>query len=187
MAKASAKKAESLFDRVLSHGEVDSVTLQRTRHQKMLLLVQQGRGHEAVDAAHQWLAYDETAADNWICVVAAYQYCDRFAEAYEWFQKATERFPDRLNLYIFGGDICSRLGKKQEALEYWDRALLSDSNFYDATYSKVFFYEAEGNYQSAYALRIRIAKRLRNDGYDVEAAAEEEKAEACLHKERTKE
>jgi len=183
MAKYCTRKAEALFDRILQKGCADGdVIYWRTRHQKMLLLVQQGRGQENIDTANTERKVRPDLPENWICLIAAYQYAGQWQQAYKWFCKAVEKFPEQDNLYIFGGDICRELGRYEEAVAHWDRALQADANFYDATYSKAFYYEDAGDYEQAHILWRRIAQRLRQDGFDVEAAAEEKRAERCLRK-----
>lgn len=183
MAKYCARKAESLFDRILQRGMQDGETVYwRTRHQKMLLLSQQGRVQENIDAANAERKTHPDVPENWICLIAAYQYAGQWQQAYKWFCKAVEKFPAQDNLYIFGGDICKELGYFEDAMNYWDRALQSDANFYDASYAKAFYFEEIGDYEQAHTLWCRIAQRLRQDGYDIEAAAEEKRAEACLDK-----
>lgn len=75
MAKYCADKALSLFDRVLDKAESESTLVyRRTRHQKMLLLAQLGRGQENIDAAQEKINAGAASAEDWICLIAAYQY-----------------------------------------------------------------------------------------------------------------
>ena len=58
--------------------------------------------------------------------------------------RTPQRFPDKAALYIYGGDACKKLGRYDEALSYWDKALEIDPAFYAARYSKIFYYEETG-------------------------------------------
>ena len=79
-------------------------------------------------------------------------------------------------------DACKRLGRYEEALSYWDKALEINPTFHDAKYSKIFYYEEMGDYETAYRIRREIIDDLKQDGYDVEAAADEKLAQACFEK-----
>lgn len=183
MAKYCENKALNLFDRILDKAiSENDLVYRRTRHQKMLLLVQLGRGQENIDAALEKVNAGSESAEDWICLIAAYQYCQRWEEAYTWFRKAIQKFPDKAELHAFGGDICKQLGRYEEALSHWDRALQKDNTFYDVMYSKAFYYEEAGEYEKAYKLWCEIVNALKKDGYDIEAAAEEKRAQACFEK-----
>ena len=38
------------------------------------------------------------------------------------FLKAVEKFPDAWELYIHGGEVCGKLEKYDEAIQYFDKA-----------------------------------------------------------------
>ena len=59
---------------------------------------------------------------------------DKIGEAYECFLKAVEKFPDAWELYIHGGEVCGKLEKYDEAIQYFDRAGAIGTPFYDELY-----------------------------------------------------
>ena len=97
-------------------------------------------------------------------------------EAYECFLKAVEKFPDAWELYIHGGEVCGKLEKYDEAIQYFDRAGAIGTPFYDELYCKAMLYEKTGKYREAYKLYQEIAGKLRKNGFDVEADMAEESA-----------
>ena len=97
-------------------------------------------------------------------------------EAYECFLKAVEKFPDAWELYIHGGEVCGKLEKYDEAIQYFDRAGAIGTPFYDELYCKAMLYEKIGKDRDAYKLYQEIAEKLRKNGFDVEADMAEESA-----------
>ncbi len=97
-------------------------------------------------------------------------------EAYKCFLKAVEKFPDTWELYIHGGEVCGKLEKYDEAIQYFDRAGAIGTPFYDELYCKAMLYEKIGKGRDAYRLYQEIAEKLRKNGFDVEADMAEESA-----------
>lgn len=176
-------KAVDLFDKVIEKGEAGKDdTYWQTKHQKMLLYAQIGRGQENIDATLEIINKGSEDPEDWICLIAAYRYGGNEEKAYEWFLKALRKFPDKAALYIYGGDACKKLGRYDEALSYWDKALEIDPAFYAARYSKIFYYEETGAYETAYQMWCEVIEELKLSGHDIEAAADEKLARACFEK-----
>jgi len=182
MAKHCSEQALSLFDRILVEGNSEDTVYRRTRHQKMLLLVQMGREQESIDIAMDCVAANPEEPENWVLLIAAFQYAARWEDAYDWFAKAIMKFPQKAELYISGGDICKKLGRFEDALRYWDQALQTENTFYDVMHSKAAYYEEIGDFESAWRHWSAIVKRLRRDGYDIEAEAQEKHAQSCYER-----
>lgn len=176
-------KAIDLFDKVLQSGkDINEDIFWQTKHQKMLLYSQIGKGQENIDATLKIIKNGSEDPEDWICLIAAYRYNGDEEKAYEWFLKAIQKFPDKAALYIYGGDACKHLGRHEEALSYWDKALEIDHTFLAAKYSKIFYYEERGDYQTAYKIWHEVIEELKKSGHDVEASADEKMAQACLEK-----
>ena len=176
-------RAIDLFDRGTKCGkETAEDIFWRTKHQKMLLYSQIGKSQENIDSALRIIENGSQDPEDWICLIAAYRYAGEEEKAYEWFIKAIRKFPDKAALYIYGGDACKKLGRYEEALSCWNKALEIDSSFYDAKYSKISYYEEIGDYEAAYKIWCEVIKGLRESGYHIEAAADEKQARACLDK-----
>ena len=176
-------RATDLFEQVIERGKgVNEDIFWRTKHQKMRLYAQIGKGQENIDAA--WGTVNEGSEDpeDWICLIAAYRYSGDEEKAYEWFTRAIRKFPDKAALYIYGGDACKKLGRYEEALRCWDKAIEIDPAFHDAQYSKIDYYEEAGDYETACKIRYEVIEELKKSGFDIEAAADEKLAQACLEK-----
>lgn len=169
MMRYCMNRAIDLFDKVIGQGkDAGENTFWRTKHQKMLLYSQIGKGQESIDAAQQIINEGSEDPEDWICLIAAYKYSGNKEKAYEWFSKALPEFPDKAALYIFGGDVCKDLKKYDEAFKCWRKALELDSEMDDARYSMGFCYEELGEYDKAYDIWLAIARDLEKDGYEVE-------------------
>lgn len=183
MMRYCMQKAAECFDKVEKAGKEENEDVYwRTKHQKMLLYAQIGKGQESIDEALKTVSRGSENAEDWICLIAAYRYHGEEEKAYEWFLKAIRKFPESAALYVYGGDSCKNLARYEEAFSHWDRALQIDPSFYDAKYSKGFCYEELGDYQKAYDIWCGIADELQTAGYEIEAKFPMAHAEKCKEK-----
>ena len=174
------QKAAEWFDKVEKAGPEENEDIYwRTKHQKMLLYAQLGKGQESIDEVLAKVTGGSESAEDWVCLIAAYRYNGEEEKAYEWFLKAIRKFPEKAALYVYGGDACKNLGRYEEAFSHWDKALQIDPSFHDAKYSKGFCYEELGNSQKAYDIWYEIADELKRAGYEIEAKYPMELAEKC--------
>ncbi len=132
-----------------------------------------GRGEEFIKEQTEKISRAPDNPKEWALLIEAYINADKYEEAYEWFQKASARFPKEWVLYIHGGDICQHLENYDEAFALWDKAGELGTDFWDELYCKAFCYEKLGNYEQALKIRREISEHLRANGYDVEAEMNE--------------
>lgn len=177
------KKSLEMFDRVMSMGaDAAEDVYWRTKHQRMLLLSQVGRCQENIKQQLQMVENHSQEAEEWVCLVAAYSYAGKYENAYTWFHKAIEKFPQNAALYVYGGDVCKRLKKLEEAFVCWDKALELDESFSDAKYSKGFCYEELGEWEKAYGIWCELAEESRKKGFVIEMEYPLELARKCKEK-----
>ncbi len=171
------------FDKVLEQGEIaDEFAYWKTRTQRMKLCSQLGKNEENINEQQKIIENNPGNVNEWSLLLAAYMYAGRYEEAYEEFKKAITKFPDEWELYIHGGDISKKLGKYDEAMEYYDKAGEIGSCFCDELYCKASLYEALGEYEKSVEMYMKIADTLRQRGYDVEADMAEKDAEEVKKK-----
>lgn len=178
MMQYSKDKAIDLFNRVLEKGpDVSAEVFWKTKNQKMLLYSQIGKSKENIVSSFEKIDKGSEIVEEWRCIIEAYRFDGDEKNAYEWFLKAIKKFPNDALLYTLGGDTCRKLGRYDEALLYWDKAIEIDSSYLDAKYSKANYYEEIGEHNKCYALCLEIIENLKEAGLDIEAAAEEKRAE----------
>lgn len=178
MMQYSIDKALELFDRVLEKGpNSDDEVFWKTKNQKMILQCQIGKGKEIINSSLKQIEKNSENIEEWRFLILAYSFNGDNTNAYEWFLKSTKKFPTDALLYTLGGDVCRKLGKYNEAVLYWDKAIELDSSCLDAKYSKANYYEATGEHNKYYALCLEIIENLEKAGLDVEAKAEKKRAE----------
>lgn len=179
----SREQAMALFDRVLKQGEgLDRETYWRTRRQKIYLCCLAGKGDDTVREQLACMERNDGEINEWICAIAAYQFCQRFREAEELMQAALERFPADPCLYVFCGDVYAGLKRYEEAFHFWEKALKQDESFVDALYSMGFCYEEMGEYEKAFHHWEQLARRMERKGFDIEANYPRKLAQACAGK-----
>lgn len=179
----SREQAMALFDRVLKQGEgPDRETYWRTRRQKIYLCCLTGKGDDTVREQLKRLERNNDEINEWICAIAAYQFCKRFREAEALMRSALERFPADPCLCVFCGDVYAGLKRFEEAFPYWQKALKLDDSFVDALYSMGFCYEEMGEYQKAFELWEGLAYRMEEKGFELEANYPRKLAEKCAEK-----
>ena len=176
MMQYSKDKAIDLFNRVLEKGpDVSAEVFWKTKNQKMLLYSQIGKSKENIVSSFEKIDKGSEIVEEWRCIIEAYRFDGDEKNAYEWFLKAIKKFPNDALLYTLGGDICSKLGKNNEALTYWDKAIELDYTCLDAKYSKIDYYAKIGDKDKCHCLSLEIVEELKKSGLDIEADAEEKR------------
>lgn len=182
----SREQALTLFDRVLMQGkEADPETYWRTMRQKIYLNCISGKGGETIRAQLGRLEENGGEINEWICAIAACQFCQRFEEAENLMLSALERFPADPCLYVFCGDVYAGLKRYEEAFRYWEKAFELDEDFVDALYSMGFCYEEMGEYGKAIEIWEDLADRMEAKGFDIEVNYPRSLAKKCAEKLKT--
>ena len=177
MMLSCAENALHWFDRVLQERVSDPEIRHKTQLQKMRLLIQTGKGDELIAERKDAVADNPHSAENHVLLAAAYLFTGRCAEALDCAEAALSEFPEEWELYVYAAESCIHLARYGEALGYADQALRLRPTWVDAKYTKARCYEKAGDYQKASTLYREIAADLRRDGFEVEAAAEIQRAE----------
>lgn len=176
-------RALLMYDEVIARGpEEDRTAYYRTRLQKMRLFSQIGR--DDLNLERQQEALSRHPDDPWehLLMLAALCNAGQYQPAYENFQTAVGRFPDLPELYVYGADACTELGRMDEALNLLDQGLALDPELDDAKYAKARCYEALGDYSRACEVWTGLSAELEAAGYRFEAEEPRRQAEACRAK-----
>lgn len=176
----SRDKALSLFDQALARAEAeDPDAWWRTQRQRLLLQAQAGLAQEALVAQRDSLARDPANVQRWICLIAACQNAGAHSEAEESLRQALRRFPENAALLVYGGDVYRSLGRGEEALSCWDRAMAIDPSYLDALYAKADFLEEQGRMGDACAVWQELIGHLEKRGFDAELTYPQKRLKAC--------
>ncbi len=180
-------KALETFDNLI--GEYDAnrdEVYWMTIRQRLWLLTQTGKISEGVEKQLERVRNTPAEPQEWICLIQAYCDAEQNEEAYDCFLKAKARFPEEALIYVYGGDLCKKQGKIEEAFEYWDKALELDEDVCDVIWSKGFYYEENGRWQEAYETWAGLAEKYRKDGFTIEMQEPLRRADECMKKTREK-
>lgn len=181
MMRYSIHKAIELFDKALERDREENFDVfWKTNTQKMLLLSEIGRSKESIESYLASINKENRDSIDWRCLIEAYIFDRDYKSAFNSFKKAITIFPTDPVLYVLGGDICKKLGKYEEALSYWDRALEIDNKCDEARYSKLEYYEQIGNHEVCRLVSLEIIDNLRQSGLEIEANGEEKRLNRFL-------
>ena len=176
MMQYSINKAIYLFDKVIDKGaDVNPDVFWKTKTQKMLLFSQIGKSNESVVSSLDNIKKGSNNVIDWRCLIQAYIFDKDIKNAYEYFIKAIQKFPNDSIIYTLGGDICAKLNRYDEALSYWDKAIELDNTCLDAKYSKLNYYAQIDEKEKCKNISIEIVEELKKMGLDIEAESEEKR------------
>lgn len=142
----------------------------QTHQQISLLLNMQGRGDEAVERWKAWLEREPDNVQALLSVIWALYHANRSEEALLFLERAERLAPDDPTVLTAMGDVLGGergLGRYEEAIGYWNRALTANDDFGDCRYSKAYAYEQLGQYRQAIQEYREICKWLEQRGYDI--------------------
>ena len=183
MMQISRDKALALFDRALKLGPAeDAEVYWCTWRQKISMLCEIGRGQEAIDAFLPAVESGSGILDEWICLIHAYDRNGQSQKAWEWTQKAEQKFPESAMLHIYSGDLCKALERYEDAFAHWQRAKEMEPTWMDSWYAMGFCYEELGDYANAYQIWNAIADNLATRGFEAEVNWPRAQAKKCLEK-----
>ena len=178
-----ADKAMTAFNEVIAKGpQEDPRTYYRTRLQKMQLV--HALGHAERNVNEQRDALKEHPEEPWehILMLAAFCHAKRYEEAYQQFLSSVELHPNTSELYLYAGDICKALGRREEAFGWLDKGLALDPELCDAKYAKAEWYEELGEWAKAAEVWNSLVSDLEKRGYTIEAEEPRKNAERCRTK-----
>lgn len=182
MMRYCLSKAIDLFDAVIEKGaDVNSEVFWKTKTQKMLLYSDIGKSKTSIQSSLEKIKNGSNDIIDWRCLIQAYIFDNDYKNAYTYFQKAIKKFDSDTMIYTLGGNICKELGKDEEALSYWDRAIEIDNSCLEAKYSKINYYAQIGNLEKCKAISLDIVEKLEKIGLKIEAEAEENRLKDLIN------
>lgn len=159
----------------------------QTHQQISLLMNMRGQGNKAVERWKAWLEQEPDNVQALLSVIWALYHANRSEEALPFLKRAERLDPDNPSVMTAMGDVLGGergLGRYEEAIGYWDKAINLCDDYGDARFSKAYAYEQLGQYRLAIHEYQEICKWLAHRGYDigVEAQYPEEKIRELTQK-----
>lgn len=182
MMETSMKHAFALYDQVLAQGpDRDPEVYWRTKRQKIRLRSLVGKSDESIREASQ-KKEAQREENDWICLIAAYQYAGRSEDARAQCGKALKRYPNSPFLWFYCGQCLAEMDQGEEALNCWNRVLTLEPEFYDAMYAMAEHYQLSGQWKQAWEVWKKLAGDLAEQGFDSETVYAQRQAELCAQK-----
>lgn len=182
MMRYCLSKAIDLFNAVIEkEADVNSEVFWKTKTQKMLLYSEIGKSKTSIQSSLENIKNGSNNIIDWRCLIQAYIFDNDYKNAYTYFQKAIKKFDSDTMIYTLGGNICKELGKDEEALSYWDRAIEIDNSCLEAKYSKIKYYAQIGNIEKCKEISLDIVEKLEKIGLTIEAEAEENRLKDLIN------
>lgn len=182
MMQHSAVKAQQKLEQAMQHPGVTEQVYSSAAQQKIVLLCDQGKGHEEAMRYDQQLAANPSDYRLWLLCTAAHEFIKEYDKALEVVTEGIGRFPDKAALYVHAGDICRSLKRYDEAFDHWHKALELDSSYLDAVYSMGFCYEELEQYQKAHTIWVELVRELDRRGLVINRDYPARMAENCAKK-----
>lgn len=164
--KYYTNKAEKYYlDAIALGKKVKDELYYRSLTAYILFLSKLGRAHERIDPHKQMLKKEPDIAFNHITLTFAYFYTDNYTDALAVCKKALDIFPNNAELHLFTGDIYKNLENYDQAVVYWNKAYLLDSNMIPTLYSLAFYYRDNNQVEMAIKTFSKILDVLEDNGY----------------------
>lgn len=180
MMQHCARLAQQKLEQAMAHPEGSEQVYLSAAQQRIVLLCDQGRGADEALRYAAELERDPADRRLWLLTAAAWEFTGEPERAMEVVCKGLERFPAFVPLLVHAGDICRNLGRYDEALDWWKRALELDSTYLDAVYSMGFCHEELGRWQEAHRVWSELTRELDRRGLVIERQFPAAQADRCL-------
>jgi len=172
-ASGSYKKAMSLAR------DTDPEMYHRTLRQSLLLRCRTGQGEDCIREQEAIVRDHPDDPQARVDLAHACFFAGKADMALHICEEALPLFPEEALLHVYAGDACRELKRYEEAFPHWEAAVRLDGKFLDALYSMAFCREEMHQYAQALDLWERIARRLDEQGLEIEAQWPREMAEKC--------
>ena len=157
----------------------DPELFHRTRRQSIQLRCRIGQGEQCIREMEAAVREQPGEAENRIDLAHALLSGGCPERCLLVCQEALAAFPQEGLLHVYAGDSLRELQRYEEAFHHWEAAVALDDKFLDAMYSMAFCRSDMGQFDKAADLWEDIARRLEQQGLEVEAQWPREMAAKC--------
>ena len=179
MVQYCASLAHSKLTHAMEHPDAGEDVWCSAALQRLALMGDMGKGHEAVEQYDKLLA--ENPSDHRYCLLCAtaHHSVEDNERALEIALDGIAKFPDKAILYCCAGNIAHTLKRCDDAFAHWRKTLELDPDMHAAAYSMGFCYEELGQFDKAYRVWCDITKELDRRGLTIERKYTADLAENC--------
>ena len=179
MLKYCIVQAQIRLDQAMKHPEVSEDVWCSAALQRLALMGDIGKGHEAVEQYDKLLAENPSDHRYYLLCATAHHSIEDNERALEIALDGIAHFPDKAILYCCAGDIAKTLKRCDDAFGYWRKTLELDPDIHAAAYAMGFCYEELGQLDKAYRVWCDITKELDRRGLTIERKYTADLAENC--------
>ena len=94
-----------MIEIISDRASVEDEVYYRTRGQKIALLSDIGQNDKNIENQRKIIERGTNEAREYGFLIGAYCLLGRYQEAYEWYVKSVEKFPEDWPVYVMGGDV----------------------------------------------------------------------------------
>lgn len=177
------EKATSSYNKAMElTRDTDTDMYHRTSRQSVLLRSRIGQGDACIAEQEEAVRREPDNAEAHADLAHALACCNQPGRALQVCEEALARFPDNALLHVLAGDACRTMKLYDRAFPHWETAVRLDDRFTDAMYSMAFCREELGQYTQAAELWDAIARKLDQQGLEIEALWPREMAEKARNR-----
>ena len=179
MVKYCASLAHSKLTHAMEHPDASSDVWCSAALQRLALMGDTGKGHEAAMQYDKFLAENPSDHRYYLLCATAHHSIEDNERALAIALDGIARFPDKAILHCCAGDIAGTLKRYDDAFAYWRKTLELDPDMLAAAYSTGFCFEELGQLDKAYQVWCDITKELDRRGMTIERKYTADLAEKC--------
>jgi transcriptional regulator with XRE-family HTH domain len=163
------KSAIELHEKALECGDkLRDVRYYQAQRQLVGLLWRDDRNKESIEKYEKLLEAEPDNVQTRLCLVIAYEHVS-LEKAWEILEEGLHRSPDDAQLLYAAGEMCKALKRYSDTVDFWDKALVSDSELGgQIAANKALLYRELGEYEKAFNIWEALIEWLDAHGFDVE-------------------
>lgn len=165
-AKINTTRAAKWYEKAIEHGENNRDEYYYKAHNQLIIMLARNRNNDDVVKRFEKLLEKEMDnIERYVSLGLAYRATGNSEKAYDILKKGMELEENNISILTFLGDVCTDIGRYDEAVDYYDRAYKADSLYCSCLYGKAFLYEKSGNIEMAVKAWNEVIEWLEKEGF----------------------
>ncbi|MDE7183163.1 MAG: helix-turn-helix domain-containing protein [Lachnospiraceae bacterium] len=168
------------YRKTIEHGNRDRDLFWMAAHQQITnLLESMGRLAEAIAEHKRWRDAEPNCAWAHVAYSYALSKAGHLEAAYAEAMEAFRLDANDCNVLTNAGDLCSKMGKYEDAILYWDKSYTCDSSQISCLFSKAEMFASIGRTEEAIKQFEEILIWLNDHGYNMELEGAHPRRRIC--------